>query len=38
VSDTTILLSGAFCFALTVIGVVMTVYEFKLKGKVRAER
>lgn len=37
-NDTTILLSGVFCFGLTVLGVVMTVYEFKLKAKARARR
>lgn len=36
-TDTTILLSGVVCFGLTVLGVVMTVYEFKLKAKARAK-
>lgn len=28
-NDTTILYAGIFCFALTLLGLVLTIYEFK---------
>ena len=37
-SETTLLISGAFCFGLTLLGVILTAIEFKKGGESGSQR